>query len=185
MNIFFIYLIKLQPKPLAEKLDETEILYLASFLAYLDGQIAYVPSINNKSYFLILVESPVAEIHAIKFPPNHAVIIDPYVKHSIPIAIKNELEFDAWHRKTNGSLSSEADPAGVSKIIVNLTKIDRVKPIKIRKIGAISHNPSMIKKLEKNFSSDLRTLEIASPNEIAQYGLYIPNASNHSIEVLF
>lgn len=61
--------------------------------------MAYVPQIkDNLSSFLILIENPVAEIHAIRFNSNHGVIIDPYVKHSMPIPLDDTFEFNVWHR---------------------------------------------------------------------------------------
>lgn len=187
-------------------LKEPQILYLGAFLAYLDGQVAYVPVLPDNSlnistiinenkeelpppHYLIIVESPVAEIHAIKFLPNQAVIIDPFVKHSMPIPVHGNFEFVSWHRSVNGTLSENADPAGLSKIIINLNKVDRIKQISIRKIGPsislIQRGQPKVKNLNENFSPDLRTLENATAEVIAPYGNYIPDFSVHLEKVLF
>lgn len=76
---------------------------MAAFLAQLDGQVAYVPRTepndkNTGSAFIILIENLLAEIHAIRFSVTQSVIIDPYVKHSMPIPIDGTLEFNVWHR---------------------------------------------------------------------------------------
>lgn len=77
--------------------------------------MAYVPrneeNNDNVRYFLILIENPVAEIHAIRFNSNQSVIVDPYVKHSMPIPLEGTFEFNVWHRSVNNFL--------FFKIIVN------------------------------------------------------------------
>lgn len=176
-------------------------------MAYLDGQVAYVPILpdnassisqiinGNKDsnhsplpHYVILVESPVAEIHAIKFLPNQTVIIDPYVKHSMPIPVQGNFEFAAWHRSVNGTLRQEADPAGILPIIINLNKVDRVKQISARRIGPsvslVQRGQPKVKHLSENFSPDLRTLENASLESISPYGHYILDFAKHVEQVI-
>uniref|UniRef100_A0A915LWR8 Ureidoglycolate hydrolase n=2 Tax=Meloidogyne incognita group TaxID=654580 RepID=A0A915LWR8_MELJA len=89
-----------QAKPIADRppKHETEIHYHGAFLAQIDGQVAYVPDLANTTHYLIMVESPVAEIHAIRFGPQHTALIDPFIKHSMPIPLRGELQFIVWHR---------------------------------------------------------------------------------------
>ena len=89
---------KIEAKPLAEKIHSNEILYHAKYLAQLDGQVAYVPALSSTTGYLILVENNIAEIFAIRFTASQVAIVDPFIKHSMPIPLNGTLEFTAWHR---------------------------------------------------------------------------------------
>jgi len=54
---FFEFLIKFKAKPIADRppKHETEIHYHGSFLAQIDGQVAYVPDLANTTHYLIMV----------------------------------------------------------------------------------------------------------------------------------
>jgi hypothetical protein len=68
-------------------------------VAQLDGQVAYLPDTGSNTSYVILFEDRVAQTHAIRFSPGQTAIIDPFIKHSLPIPMfGGAFEFIAWHR---------------------------------------------------------------------------------------
>lgn len=47
---------------------------------------------------LILCEDKIAQTYAIRFNSWETAIIDPFIKHSMPIPLKGTFEFEVWHR---------------------------------------------------------------------------------------
>uniref|UniRef100_A0A915EJT6 Ureidoglycolate hydrolase n=1 Tax=Ditylenchus dipsaci TaxID=166011 RepID=A0A915EJT6_9BILA len=200
-----VFPISFDAKPLAEKMkgNANEIAYHASFVAQLDGQVAYVPagvsssfdsstnqsstingSANSHPDYLILVESPIAEVQAIRFRAQQAVIVDPFVKHSMPIPVDGNFEFSVWHRSVNASLQLDADPAGPSPIIINLNKVDRSTPICISRVPhheqhSSKHASKSTTSLSKHFAKDLLPLDEVNPEQFSQFGRLIANFAEH------
>jgi len=135
------------PKPLAELTGHNELVYRASFLVQLDGQVAYSPSTNGSSgidshySYIILVENPIAEQQAVRFSSHQTVVVDPLVKHSMPIPLPTPdcttFEFTVHHRSVNAVLQLEADPAGPHPIVVNLNKVDRINEVAVRLVNPL------------------------------------------------
>lgn len=177
------------PKPLAERPPhhETEIHYYGSFLAQLDGQVAYEPSAeSNCTHYLILVESPVAELHAIRFDVSQTVVLDAYIKHSMPIPLEGQFQFNAWHRSVNAVLQMDADSAGIKPLVVNLCKVNRVEPITLRRVGLPVEEALPAKKVPKpphlphSFAKDLKQLNDVAEAAFAPYGQLIHDFSAHN-----
>jgi hypothetical protein len=55
------------------------------FIAQLDGEVAYQPSDQNIEFYYILVENVDHKLNAIRFAPDQTAVLDPFVKHSMPI----------------------------------------------------------------------------------------------------
>ncbi|KAI1709924.1 hypothetical protein DdX_10932 [Ditylenchus destructor] len=200
-----IFPISSDPKPLAEKVNNygLEILYSGKFIAQLDGQVAYVPSTVGTStnchgtngtlaggsrpgFYLILVESPVAEIQAVRFSSHQAVIVDPFVKHSMPIPFDGSFDFSVFHRNVNAVVQLDPDPAGISPIIINLNKVDRWTPIAVNRVQPHQGHKSKdkgVQKLSKHFAKELLPLEEVTPDSLSPYGRVIPDFACHVEQV--
>uniref|UniRef100_A0A183CHR3 Ureidoglycolate hydrolase n=1 Tax=Globodera pallida TaxID=36090 RepID=A0A183CHR3_GLOPA len=167
-----------KPKPIAERSakHDTEIFYHGSFLCQLDGQVAYQPAPGNWTHYFILVESPVAETHAVRFGPNQTAVVDTFVKHSMPIPLEGQFEFDAWHRNVNALIQLGPDPAGPCPLVVNLCKVNRVAPIAIRRQGIPPEEALPSKKVAKlpqlphSFAKEVKPLSDADSMAFAPYG---------------
>uniref|UniRef100_A0A914LWN1 Ureidoglycolate hydrolase n=2 Tax=Meloidogyne TaxID=189290 RepID=A0A914LWN1_MELIC len=177
-----------QAKPVADRppKHETEIHYHGSFLAQIDGQVAYVPDLANTTHYLIMVESPVAEIHAIRFGPQHTALIDPFIKHSMPIPLRGELQFIVWHRSVNAVVQLAPDPAGIQPVVINLCKVNRIEPITIRKVclppELAAKKPHKLPHLPHSFAKEVVRLTDVSETTFAPFGRLINDFTMHNEE---
>ncbi|KAL3078509.1 hypothetical protein niasHT_006070 [Heterodera trifolii] len=183
-----IFPIAENPKPIAERSAkyDTEIVYHGSFLCQLDGQVAYQPTPGtNWTHYFILVESPVAETHAVRFSPGQTAVVDAFVKHSMPIPLEGQFEFDAWHRNVNALLQLGPDPAGPHPLVFNLCKVNRVSPISVRRLGIPPEEALPSKKVAKlpqlpqSFAKELKPLSDADSVAFAPYGQLVADFVHH------
>ncbi|KAI6189569.1 hypothetical protein M3Y97_00022700 [Aphelenchoides bicaudatus] len=169
------------PQALAERSQNSVIRYQGMFIAQLDGQVAYQPSDQNIEFYYILVENVDHKLNAIRFGPDQTAVIDPFVKHSMPLPARFGLDYTVHHRPSN---AIEAFlPDSVEPPIFNLMKVDRVNlfaagRIPQRQLASSNEHFS----LSKSFSKKLMTVEEPTADNFEKYGQIITDP-NHVEQV--
>ncbi|CAD5232186.1 unnamed protein product [Bursaphelenchus xylophilus] len=166
--------------------DHSIIKYHGLFLAQLDGEVAYQPSEQNVDFYYILIENVDHKWNVIRFAADQTAIVDPFVKHSMPIPSRFGLEYNAVHRAVNAveKFIVDSDEAPV----FNIMKVDRQTlvasgrvPQKYISAGHEHHS------LTKSFSKKLLSLEEANNENFEPYGQVIsdPGHFEEPTEVLW
>lgn len=147
------------------------------FIAQLDGEVAYQPSDQNIEFYYILVENVDRKLSAIRFSPDQTAVVDPFVKHSMPIPARFGLDYAVFHRPTNAIeafLPDSAEPP-----IFNLMKVDRATlfaagRIPQRQLASGSEHFS----LSKSFSKKVLAAEEPNADSFANYGQIITDPAH-------
>ncbi|KAI6220678.1 hypothetical protein M3Y99_01595400 [Aphelenchoides fujianensis] len=131
---------------------------------------------RNIDYFYILVENVDHKFNAIRFAPDETVVIDPFVKHSMPLPCRFGLDYTAFHRSTNAVESFLPDA-------INLMKVDRSTPVAVgripqRHLASSNEHHS----LSKSFAKKILTLEEANAENFQPFGRLVFDP-NHVEEV--
>jgi len=169
------------PQSLAQRSQSSVVKYQGMFIAQLDGEVAYQMSDQNIEFYYILVENVDHKLAAIRFSPDQTAVVDPFVKHSMPIPARFGLDYIVYHRPTN---AIEAFlPDSVEPPVFNLMKVDRVTlfaggRIPQRQLASSNEHFS----LGKSFSKKLMTIEEPNLESFENFGQIITDP-NHVEEV--
>ncbi|KAI6236706.1 hypothetical protein M3Y95_00186800 [Aphelenchoides besseyi] len=166
------------PQAVAEKVEANVIKYTGMFIAQLDGNVAYTPSDQNIEYYYILVENVDHKLNAVRFSPDETALLDPFVKHSMPIPARFGLDYTCIHRSSNAIESFLPD--SVEPPLINMMKVDRSTPVAVGRIPQ-RHLDSGNQHLPKSFAKKLIPIEKATVENF-QFGEIITDP-NYTEEV--
>ncbi|CAD5222815.1 unnamed protein product [Bursaphelenchus okinawaensis] len=152
--------------------DHSIVKYHGLFLAQLDGEVAYQPSEQNGDFYYILVENVDHKWNVIRFAADQTAVLEPFVKHSMPIPSRNGLEYLSYHRAVNAveKFIVDSDEAPV----FNIMKVDRQSLVAT---GRVSHKYASAghehHSVTKSFSKQLLSLEDAADDVFEPFGQII------------